>query len=148
MSDPCWNRHRCAVWDPHNQKDIDKLEAVQRRAAHFVLNRHHTTSSVSSTLDSLGWPSLKQRRKSARLGTLYKINHGLVHCPIIKNKLVPAPSRERRVHCQQFKRINTITQYRDSSFLPQTVRARGWNALPEDASGAPTVGILLSQAIP
>ena len=37
-------------------------------------------------LDSLGWPSLEQRRKTSCLGVMYKIycDNGLVHCPIIK----------------------------------------------------------------
>ena len=28
--------YACSVWDPHTQKQIDKIEAVQRRAARFV----------------------------------------------------------------------------------------------------------------
>ena len=35
----------CAIWDPYHQNDIYKLEMIQHRAAHFVLNkpwiRHH-----------------------------------------------------------------------------------------------------------
>ena len=41
---------------PHQygtQKSIDKLEAVQRRAARFVLNRYYNTSSVNLMLDPL-----------------------------------------------------------------------------------------------
>ena len=58
-----------SVWDPYTQKSTDKLEAVQRRAARFVLNRYHTDTSTSSSahrivLDLLGWPSLEQRRKT------------------------------------------------------------------------------------
>ena len=80
-----------SAWDPYTQKSIDKLEAVQRRAARFVMNRHHNTSSVHRMLDSLGWPSLEQRKKTSRLGLMYKICNGLVQCPIIKTKLVPPP---------------------------------------------------------
>ena len=42
-----------SVCDPCTQKSIDKLEAVQRRAARFVLTRYHNTSSVHRMLDSL-----------------------------------------------------------------------------------------------
>ena len=80
-----------SVWDLYTQKSIDKLEAVQRRAAQFVLNRYHNTSSVILMLDSLGWTSLEQRRKTSRLGLMYKICIGLVQCPIIKTKLVLPP---------------------------------------------------------
>ena len=79
-----------SVWDPYTQKSIDNLEAAPRRAARFVLNRYHNTSSVHLMLDSLGWPSLEQRRKTSRLGMMYKIYNGLVQCPIIRTKLVPA----------------------------------------------------------
>ena len=36
-----------AVWDPYQQNDIHRLEMVQRRAARYVTNRYHNTSSVS-----------------------------------------------------------------------------------------------------
>ena len=50
------------VWDPAAQKDIDRLEAVQRRAARFALNRHQKTASVKQMLQELDWPSLEQLR--------------------------------------------------------------------------------------
>ena len=119
------------------QKSIDKLEAVQRRAARFVLNRYHNTSSVNLMLDSLGWPSLEQRRKTSHLGVMYKIYNALVQCHIIKTKLVPPPPRQRRTHCQQLGLITTRTQYRGGSFLPRTIR--DWNSLSIDDVEATTV---------
>ena len=133
-----------AVWDPYTQKNIDKLEAIQRRAARFVLNRYHNTSSVSRLIEQLGWPSLAQRRRTTRLGTLYKIHHGLIQCPVIRAKLVPPPPRQRRTHNQQFCLINTRTQYRGGSFLPRTVR--DWNNLPGDTVEATTVDAFVSRA--
>ena len=134
--------------DPYTQKSIDKLEAVQRRAAPFVLNRYHNTSSVNLMLDSLGWPSLEQRRKTSRLGVMFKICNGLVQCPIIKTKLVPPPPhhtlRQRRTHCQQLSLITTRTQYRGGSFLPRTIR--DWNSLSIDAVEVTTVDTFVSRA--
>ena len=72
---------------PIHPESIDKLEAVQRRAARFVLNRYHNTSSTRM-LALLRWPSLEQRRKTSRLGVMYKIYNGLIQCPIVKPKLV------------------------------------------------------------
>ena len=74
------------VRDPAAQKDIDRLEAAQRRAARFALNRHQKTASVKQMLQELDWPSLEQRRRTAQLGMLYKINSGLaaVKCPLLK----------------------------------------------------------------
>ena len=58
--------YACTVWDPHTQDNISKLEAVQRRAARFVVNRYHNTSSVTNMLNQLQWPSLQHRGKVAR----------------------------------------------------------------------------------
>ncbi|XP_078597679.1 uncharacterized protein LOC144873858 [Branchiostoma floridae x Branchiostoma japonicum] len=133
-----------SVWDPHTKKNTDKIEAVQRRAARFVLNRFHNTSSVSSMLSTLGWQSLKQRRKTARLGTLFKIHHGIVQCPVISSKLVPPPTRQRRKHNCQFKQITTRTLCRDGSFLPRTIK--DWNSLPAVTVEAATVDTFVSRA--
>ena len=126
-----------SVWDPSKQKSIDRLEAVQRRAARFVLNKFHNTSSVNLMLDSLGWPSLEQRRKTSRLLTLFKITRGLLHCPSIHSKLTPPPPRLRRTHDTQFSRIKCRTAYRQTSFLPRTIA--DWNALPQEVVDAKTV---------
>ena len=49
----------CAVWDPHNDKHINNLQKVQRRAARFVLNRHRNTSSVGDMLQQRKWSTLR-----------------------------------------------------------------------------------------
>jgi hypothetical protein len=69
------------VWDPHHQTDIRKLECVQRRAARFVLSSQHNRSSVTAMIQPLGWRSLEDRRRDARLTMLYKIDHELVAIP-------------------------------------------------------------------
>ena len=133
--------YACTVWDPHVQKNIDMLERVQRRAARFVLHRYHNTSSVSEMIAKLEWPSLRQRRKVARLCMMYKIlnNHAIVD----KTKLVPAPVRDRRGHAQQLVQIQCNTKYREFSFLPNTIR--DLNALPEPAVAANTLDCFRSR---
>ena len=86
--------YAASVWDPYSQKNIAKIEAVQRRAARFVLNQFRNTLSVNNMLEVLGWPTLEQRRQTCRLLMLYKIQSGLAHCPTLKAKLVPLPSRQ------------------------------------------------------
>ena len=52
----------CAsVWDPHTQVAVQRLEMVQRRAARYVMIRHHNTSSISDMMEHLQWPTLAQR---------------------------------------------------------------------------------------
>ena len=53
-------KYASSFWDPHTQKNISRDEAVQRRAAHFVLNRYRNTSSVNSILEALDWPTLER----------------------------------------------------------------------------------------
>ena len=102
--------------------------------------------------DSLQWPhclpacfsqqQFLQRLSSCtcRLLMLYKIQSGLAHCPTLKAKLVPRPSRQRRTHDKQLTLLNTRTQYRGSSFFPKTIR--DWNSLPMKVVEAPTLTLL------
>ena len=53
-----------AVWDPFRQKDIDKLEKIQRSAARFVTQNYRQTASVTSLIQNLGWTDLETRRKN------------------------------------------------------------------------------------
>ena len=61
--------YSATVWDPHTARDINKIEAIQRRSARYCLNRYRDYSSVSDMLIHLDWPSLESRRKAARLTT-------------------------------------------------------------------------------
>ena len=127
--------YACTVWDPHTQDNINKLEAVQRRAARFVVNRYHNTSSVTDMIKQLQWPTLQHRRKVARLAMLRKIikNEAVVN----KDCIQTAPPRQRRKHSQQLKQIQCRTAYRQNSFYPRTIRE--WNDLPEAAVAADTL---------
>ena len=131
-----------SVWDPYQQKDIDLLERVQRRAARFVLRRYRNTSSVSAMIKDLGWPSLQQRRQTARLTMLYKLINDHVSMSSMKTKLIPPPPRQRRTHTEQLEQIYCRTNYRQAGFLPRTIRE--WNALPQKAVEARTVDTFVS----
>lgn len=61
--------YAASLWDPSTEKSIIKLEAVQRRAARFVMNN---TSCVTDMMQTLKWPSLQQRRQIARMAMIYK----------------------------------------------------------------------------
>jgi hypothetical protein len=51
------------VCDPHLQKDIDRIENVQRMAARFIYSDYRRTSSVTAMMNELGWKPLNERRK-------------------------------------------------------------------------------------
>ena len=133
-----------SIWDPHTEQNTNKLEAVQRRAARFVMRRYHNTSSPTTMLEELKWPSLQDRRRTARLSMLYKIRNDLVSTQGIKASLSPAPPRRRRGHDQQLTIPQCRTQYRQQAFLPRTIR--DWNELPQDAVEAKTIDTFVSRA--
>ena len=65
--------YAATVCDPHISKQKHSLEMIQRRAARWVTNRHHNTSSVTDMLHTLGWTSLEHRRATSRLCMLFQI---------------------------------------------------------------------------
>ena len=68
--------YACTTWDPYLKDDKHRIEMVQRRAARYVSNRFHCTSSVSSILEELRRPTLEERRR--KLVLMYKIVNGFV----------------------------------------------------------------------
>ena len=125
-----------SVWDPHTQESIGKLEAIQRRAARYVMRRYHNTSSVSEMLDELQWPKLEDRRRTARLSMMYKIHHNLACAQNIRDQLQYLPARQRRGHDEQFTLPYSKTQYLQDSFLRTTIKQ--WNSLPQETIEAST----------
>jgi hypothetical protein len=133
-----------SVWDPYEVKHKTAIEKVQRRAARFVLNRYHNTSSVTNMLELLGWNSLEHRRKTFRLTSLYKVNNNLMHCNDLKAQLKPAAERERRHgNNRQFQQVGGKTNYRAQSFLPRTIAE--WNNLPQAVVDAESQDTFMSR---
>ena len=118
----------CTVWDPYTATQINKLEMIQRRAARYVLHRHHNTSSVTNMLQSLGWRSLADRRKDAKLCMLYKISNDLVGIPANKY-LIPSNTVTRKQHSLSYVIPHSRCNYHLYSFFPNTIRL--WNSLPQ-----------------
>ena len=126
------------VWDPHTKTNTDKIEMVQRQAAHWVLGRHHNTSSVTQMLQHLQWRSLEMRRIDTRLTFLYKLRNGLVG-------LDPSPYLQKtagavgRAHPHHYVQPRPENQIQGGSFFFRTVKQ--WNGLPGDAALAPSLDV-------
>ena len=54
-----------SVWDPPTKSNINKLEAVQHRAARFCHSDYRHTSSVTAMMEDLGWEQVQTRRQQA-----------------------------------------------------------------------------------
>jgi hypothetical protein len=118
--------YSCSVWDPHQKTHIDSLEMVQRRAARFVLNRYHNTSSVTKMLQFLEWESLQARRTRARLTIFYKILHDQIAITLPRCAL--SPVRQRPGYPHAFQTVFASTNAYKCSFFPKTINQ--WNLLP------------------
>ena len=108
-----------AVWDPHQQQDKQLLERIQRRAARYVTNRYHNTSSVS---DQLEWPSLESRRTNSRLTMIYKMTKNLANVDT-SDKLIPLQRPSRNCNTLAFSIPSCRTSIRKESFYPRTTKS-------------------------
>ena len=63
------------VWMFHHQKEIARIEKVQRTAARWTFGRWHNQSHVGEMLDELQWPTLQEKRQQAYLALFYKIHN-------------------------------------------------------------------------
>ena len=133
------------VWNPHTETLINKIEMVQRRAARFVLHRHHQTSSAGSMLEQLEWQTLAERR-AASLLMFYKIHYGQV-ATVMPSSITPKLSSNARIENSLAYNVpQSSKDYHRNSFFQRTVRE--WNILPEctvsASSPAPFKRALLS----
>ena len=124
--------YSATVWDPHTSANINKLEAVQRRAARFVSSDYSPTSSVTSMLDRLGWESLEQRRQKAKVVMMYRIVHSLIAIP--SAPLLQPLGAATRGHSYRYRTPYTRTTTYRESFYPSGIRL--WNQLPESVTCA------------
>jgi len=137
------------AWSPHTRCNIDKIVAVQRRAARSVLNdwshpnsqtpalkepHPYTIGSSSSMLQFLSWNSL-ERQGHYSLVMMYKIVHGLVVIPTTPYHL-PA-SYDTRGHSSKFLVPSTRVNAFRYSYFPATIMS--WNGLPAYIIQSPSV---------
>uniref|UniRef100_A0A131Y531 Putative tick transposon n=1 Tax=Ixodes ricinus TaxID=34613 RepID=A0A131Y531_IXORI len=120
--------YAAAIWSPHQIYLTTQLEAIQNRAARYILSVYDHTASVTALESQLNVTSLATRRKCSRLCLFHKILH---HHPDIRSMLLqPPPRSSRRLtnsNCMQ--RISGSTNAFNNSFFPLAISE--WNVLPE-----------------
>ena len=117
--------YAAAAWDPYRTRDINTLEMVQRRAAHFVKHDYIRTTSVTKLLGELDWPVLTDRCREARLSLFSKAAGG--HSAISLSHLSQVMTQTRRTDHTSFIPISARTDVYKYSFFPQTLL--DWNTL-------------------
>ena len=132
-----------AVWDHHTHCNTQKLEMVQRRAARYVCNRWHNTSSVTGMLNQLEWVPLATRRANTRLCMMYRVAHTPVGDPWTP-WLTFAQRTTRGSHAWKYIPISTSHDAYKLSFLPRTIIV--WNQLPSIIVAAPSIDAFRSDS--
>ena len=106
------------VWYPHQDKDINKVEAVQRRAARWATRDYKYTSSVTAMLKDLNWRPLDQCHIDSRLLMMYKVTYDLVAIPAPEN-LVRNIRQSRHIHFVAYSQFHSDSVLFRISFVIQ-----------------------------
>jgi hypothetical protein len=70
-----------AVSNLHTKRNITRLQAIQWRAARFTVGDYGQTMSITGMLAELGWPTLEQWRKEAKLMMIFRVVYQFVAIP-------------------------------------------------------------------
>ena len=112
------------VWDPHTQKNIHKLDMIQRRAARYACNRWHNISSVTEMVNHLGWE------------TQHALMHAVVGDPW--TEWLTTPKRVTRgFHAWKYIPIYSQHNIYKFAFLPRTII--DWNSLSPHSVDSPSI---------
>ena len=103
------------VWDPHLQKDINLLEAVQRFATKVCLKSWNTLD-YQERLDKLHLETLHKRRSVLKLCHLFKLVHGLSIFP--NSPIVFAVPSSYSIRSNHNLLLNVPFSYSNSYYHP------------------------------
>ena len=128
----------CVAWNPYTSRNINKKEAVQRRAARFVLgNYNYSPTSGSSGLTHdihhrLKLIPLQHQRALYDLALFYKIRSNMINNinfpPIVK------PSSRQPNRYLHVQALHFDAYY---NFLNSTIRT--WNIVPNQTLSSATL---------
>lgn len=151
--------YAASAWDPYLSKDVQKLEQVQHKAVRFIVGDYISKypGFITSKLEELGIPTLKERRKNIRLCLFYKVAYGQVPAinpedyikPEVNTRRRTRPTRlhdyvvpenmntQTRNHLMCFKISTGRTDQYKNTFFTRTVV--DWNNLAENQVQATSV---------
>ena len=115
------------------QKVLYNFQRKGRHALSPIITRGNVDSTSNQLIDSLGWTSLQERRKTARLRMLYKAINREVALSI---DMLCRPDSRTRGSTQNFRIIKTKKIPFSKSFYIRTIPDS--NKLPSDVKLAPT----------
>ena len=118
------------VWSPHQKKDMESLEKVQRRASRLALKQMRGEMSYEDRCRLLNWQTLEKRREFLSLVQCYKIVFGIDSLPFSDFFELTKCYRTRPNHDYKlYVKVAILNCYKYSFFV-RIVNA--WNNLPRD----------------
>ena len=126
---PIFN-YAATVGTPHSQCHTNKLEAIQNRAARFIVSDYRRIKSVSAIKHSLNMKSVQCQHEELRLLMLFKTLHGLAELEML-NYITPAISTTCENSIKFVLQSAQVDPYK-FSFFPQSIHF--WNKLQIDST--------------
>ena len=124
------------MWHPRFQKEVVKLEKVQRRATKMVYGL--TNKPYEKRLQLLNLPTLVYRRYRGDMIEVFKYLNGRVK--ITSAEFLPrAPPSARRGHDLKLQKRRCFTQCRSNFFSFRVVNS--WNHLPNEVVSSPSLNV-------
>ena len=125
--------YAAAIWNPHQKKDIEKLERVQRRATRMIRGLRNLT--YEERLKKCNLTTLESRRRRYDLIETFKIMKNIYK--IDKNKLFPMKPSQTRGHELKIYKKHSRLNTRKYFFSQRVVN--DWNKLSKEATEAKDV---------
>ena len=111
-----------AIWDPHTKENAHKTEMVQRHEACWATNDYARTTSVTSLLHKLDWPTPEERRSVARLCLFYKVvKFNSLEAVPLPHYIQPTHRISRCCHSMTFCQTHTGKDSYKYSFFPLAI---------------------------
>ena len=118
MSQLCCNY--AMAWSPYILKDINSVESTLRRALRFVFNGYSQSSGVSSMLEVLKRPLLRECLMVIGLTMFYKISRTLVNIPL-PSEITPTFPNARQSNDFIFMHLPSSVNAYKYSISPRTI---------------------------
>ena len=122
--------YACEVWSPHTAELKNRIEAVQRNGARFVMGDYRQRSKVTELLLHLKWDTLESRRLLFQLKYVHKMFINQVALNPFKYFSMTSYRRTRNSNAKKimpkFGRVDVVKFSFFFSIIPT------WNSLPDN----------------
>ena len=123
--------YSCETWNPHTQRNINRIEAIQRRATKFILK---SNEDYNIRLKELDLQSLYNRRYIRDVVFLFNLINGHYNVDV-SDKLIFCKKRKVDYNLRKNDTLDLVTIYSRTNIFKYSYFIRivnEWNNLPND----------------